>query len=632
MEMEEDMAESISELYIDYKKRLEEVDSIEQAILSSSDKTAWVEKLRKKSEIIREYYRITEQELQTFIRPILEGKEDIDEAKAEQIYLGAYDYFMNVMTDDVLGSQMFVKLWDYFQQCGNEYFERSCKYAFSNSPFLNVEGDMQKLGMKQADWISDYVDQIDHLRKIHTSDEEFVKDVERVVSTIEREYEMEGQKFEPNVNNLIKYFNKMSKVRKYRRYFNDSVWEKLEHSSERMGRDVLFKAALYWEQLEENKRQEIGPALPIGFLEQIGKPEKERDLKAYVGYVIFAYQTGQLPAEEAYVLLKSYWNKVSRELDYSNPEWKEQTDNTIFDMVRYAAKPMLQMIRAWECEESKKTQYLAELLYEIKSYIETIPRECACKEYLDQTLYHVLYDLIPYIEEEAVAIEFIDCLIISRQLSTLIHTVMTAKLCDLMLEPVISEHPELFRDVLSVSEDWEVLTRKDELRHLMHYSARLHDIGKILIANIVNTQIRKLTDMEYSYIRLHPKWSYEILSRNPKLVPYAEIALGHHKSYDGKNGYPASFDNTASRYRIMIDILTMCDCMDAGTDRLGRNYMPGKSFEELLTEFEQGRGTKYRPELVDLLRNNRLLSETLAHVTSEEGRTELYYQVYRKYR
>lgn len=626
------MAESISELYSAYKKRLEEVDSLDQEILSSNDKADWFAKLQKKSEIIREYYRITEQELETFIHPILEGKENIDEEKAEQIYLGAYDYFMNVMSDDILGSQMFIKLWDYFQKDGNEYYARSCKYAFSNSPFLNVEGELQKLGMEQADWISNYVDQIDHLRKMHTSDEEFVKDVLHVVATIEREYEMESQKFEPNVNHLIRYFNKLSKVRKYRKYFSDEVWKQLEQSSEKMGRDVMFKAALYWNQLEEDKKNGIGPALPIGFLEQKTVEEGKRDLKTYVGYIVYAYRTEQLPADEAYVLLRSYWDKVDRNIDFSAPDWKEHTDNTIFDMIRYAAKPMLEMIQNWTGDEMKKTLHFANLLYEIKSYIEIIPRECSCKDYLDQTLYHILYDLIPFIDDEAVALEFIDGMIISRQLSTLIHTVMTAKLCEMVLEPMVMEHPELFRDVLGVKEDWEVLSRKEELLQMIHYAARVHDIGKILIANIINTQIRHLTDMEYSYIRLHPKWSFEILNRNKKLASYAEIALGHHKSYDGKSGYPTAFDNTASKYRIMIDILTICDCMDAGTDRLGRNYMPGKSFDEILGEFVKGKGTLYRPELVDLLTKNRPLAQMLAHVTSEEGRTELYYQVYRKYK
>ncbi|MDO4316731.1 MAG: HD domain-containing phosphohydrolase [Lachnospiraceae bacterium] len=626
------MVGSISELYTDYKKRLMEVDSMEQDLLSVTDKSAWIERLRKKSEIIRAYYRVTEDELGTFIRPILEGKEELDAEAAGQFYLGAYDYFMNVMSDEMLESQIFIKLWDYFHQQGNEYYERACKSAFSSSPFLNVEGELQRLGMEQADWVSGFVVQIEHLQKLHQSDGEFERDVQRIMKTIEREYEMESEKFEPNVNRLIACFNKMSRIRKYRGSFSDEVWAGLQDMLARTGKDVLFMASLFWDQLEEGKQQEIGPALPLGFLEELPKPMEQRNLQPFVGYAVYAFRTGQLSAEETYALLRGYWKSVKKELDFTKPEWREQTENSRFYLIRHAARPMLQMIEAFSCGAAKKQQYKAELLYEIKMYIETIPRECACKDYLDQALYHLLYDLIPYIDDESVALELIDGMTISRQLATLIHTVMTARLCELVLEPMLEKHPELFCEALGVTDPQEVLRRKNELHHLLYYAARVHDIGKILIANIINTQIRRLTDMEYSYIRLHSKWSYEILNRNPKLSAYAEIALGHHKSYDGSMGYPASFDNTKSRYRILIDILTLCDCLDAGTDKLGRNYVPGKGFREMLAEFEQEKGKRYRPELVELLQNDRQLAETLAEVTSEEARTELYYKIYRQYR
>ena len=47
--------------------------------------------------------------------------------------------------------------------------------------------------------------------------------------------------------------------------------------------------------------------------------------------------------------------------------------------------------------------------------------------------------------------------------------------------------------------------------------------------------------------------------------PYIDVILGHHKTYDGKGGYPADFDNTASSKRILIDLITIADCTDAAT-------------------------------------------------------------------
>ncbi len=626
------MVGSIAELYIDYKKRLDAVDAIEHELLHTNDKEAWTKRLVNKSEIIRAYYKLTEEELGTYIKPILYGKEPLDEEKARTLYEGAYDYFMNVMCDDVLESQMFVKLWDYFHSVGDEFTERACRCAFSNNAFLNVEGNLQKLAMEQGEWVSQYMDKIDHLRAMHENDEDFLQDVHRVLSTIRRQYTMESSQFYPNVNRLIDCFNRLSKIRRYREYFSEEEWAKIEKPLAETGTDVMFMAALHWDTVDEKLKKEIGPAFPIGYIEQSKLPMEERNMKIYVGYVVYAFYSKLMKPEQTYTLIRSYYRSVTKEYDFNNPNWYDQPEDSRFAVIRHTTRPMLQMIREFECDSARKQQMTAELLYDVKIYIETIPRECACKEYLDQCLYHLLYDLIEYIDDREQAIEFIDCMIISRQLATLIHTVMTANLSKLILERMLAKKPELFMQLCNVTDTDGVREQSGELLKLMYNSARCHDIGKILIANIVNTQIRRLSDMEYSYIKHHPKWSYEILVRNPHLRPYAEIALGHHRSYDGKSGYPPYFDITSSKYRILIDLLRICDCMDAATDILGRNYSNGKDFDAVLKEFERGAGTAYNPDIVAFLKEDESLRGKLKQMTSEEGRIELYYHIYRRYR
>ncbi len=627
------MVDSISELYRDYKKRLNEVDMIEQDLLNTDDKKSWTEKMIRKSEIIRNYYRLTEDELNTYINPILYGQEPLNDEKAGELYEGAYDYFMNVMCDDVLESQMFVRLWDYFHQQGDEFNERTCRCAFSNNAFLNVEGNLQKLAMEQAEWVSGYMERIDHLRKIHQDDDEaFLKDVRGVLDTLRSQYRMESSRFEPNVNHLIEYFNKLSRIRRCREYFDDDAWEMIEKPLQEVGTDVMFMAALHWNTVDPALKETIGPAYPIGFIEQTKLPVEERDMKVYVGYIVYAFYSGLLKPEQTFTLLRSYGRSVTKEYDFNNTNWYDQPEDSRFSIILYTTRPMFEMLEAFTCEPAKKERMKAELLYEVKTYIETIPRECTCKEYLDQSLYHLLYDLIGFIDDDEMAIEFIDCMIISRQMSTLIHTVMTAKLSTTILDRLIDTHPELFFDVLETDSEEMVAELKEVLMKLMYNSARCHDIGKILIANIVNTQIRRLSDMEYSYIKYHPKWSYEILMRNRHLRPCAEIALGHHRSYDGKSGYPMFFDNCASRYRILIDLLKVCDCMDAATDVFGRNYSKGKTFEAVLAEFENGAGTQYNPEIVKFIKQDTKLYQDLKLLTSEEGRADLYYHIYRSYR
>ena len=87
---------------------------------------------------------------------------------------------------------------------------------------------------------------------------------------------------------------------------------------------------------------------------------------------------------------------------------------------------------------------------------------------------------------------------------------------------------------------------------------------------IIETQHRPLTDEEFGIIRSHPNRGGQYLSIDEDLARYVDIARGHHKFYNGKGGYPNDFDNTVSPECFMIDIITVCDCLDAATDQYGR--------------------------------------------------------------
>ncbi|MGN0311251.1 MAG: hypothetical protein ACI4CC_00630, partial [Lachnospiraceae bacterium] len=99
-------------------------------------------------------------------------------------------------------------------------------------------------------------------------------------------------------------------------------------------------------------------------------------------------------------------------------------------------------------------------------------------------------------------------------------------------------------------------------------------------------------------------------------------------TYDGKSGYPMSFDNTKSPKRFLIDLITIADCTDAATDILGRNYVAGKDFQTLLEELKAQSGTRYNPDIVDAIAGSNRLQESLSNLTSS-GRYSIYYEAYR---
>ena len=105
---------------------------------------------------------------------------------------------------------------------------------------------------------------------------------------------------------------------------------------------------------------------------------------------------------------------------------------------------------------------------------------------------------------------------------------------------------------------------------------------------------------------------------DPLFEKYKDVAMGHHKWYNGKGGYPKSFDNTKSPWRPMIDLITICDCIDAATDYLDRNYRVPKTLQQVLSEFEEDAGTRYNPDMIKFLLEDKTLFNRLNSIIINE--------------
>ena len=145
-----------------------------------------------------------------------------------------------------------------------------------------------------------------------------------------------------------------------------------------------------------------------------------------------------------------------------------------------------------------------------------------------------------------------------------------------ILNAVLDQRPELLIGSAGCENVVEVLERREELLDYATQAAKLFDVGKIEIAEIVNKQSRQLTEREKCQIREHPKRGAKLIEDIPAFRKYRDVVIGHHKSWNGKLGYPAEFDNTASPYRFFIELIHISDCLDAATDYIGRSYRSSK--------------------------------------------------------
>ena len=145
--------------------------------------------------------------------------------------------------------------------------------------------------------------------------------------------------------------------------------------------------------------------------------------------------------------------------------------------------------------------------------------------------------------------------------------------------------------------------------------AHLHDIGKAYISDIINQQTRKLTDEEFFLIRQHPTFGAELLAGTKLAEKYNSVIEGHHKSFDGKSGYPEYFSSVGDRMKVMVDIITIADCIDAATDTLGRNYTKSKTWlPALADELESDEKMRYNQEIVNIIKNDKETCDSISYI------------------
>lgn len=125
-------------------------------------------------------------------------------------------------------------------------------------------------------------------------------------------------------------------------------------------------------------------------------------------------------------------------------------------------------------------------------------------------------------------------------------------------------------------------------------AATLHDVGKIYIPAEILSKPRVLNDLEFSMIKEHPKYSYEILSNIDFPWPIADIALQHHERVDG-SGYPAGLKG--KDILVEAKILAVADVIEAMSSH--RPYRAALTIEQALDEIKKGRGKIFDSKAAD---------------------------------
>jgi len=122
----------------------------------------------------------------------------------------------------------------------------------------------------------------------------------------------------------------------------------------------------------------------------------------------------------------------------------------------------------------------------------------------------------------------------------------------------------------------------------------IHDLGKICVPADILSKPSKLSEAEFSLIKIHPQVGYDILKDIEFPWPVASIVYQHHERMNG-SGYPQGLSDDD----ILLEarILAVADVVEAMSSH--RPYRPSLGLDYALDEISKNKGILYDPAVVE---------------------------------
>ena len=161
-------------------------------------------------------------------------------------------------------------------------------------------------------------------------------------------------------------------------------------------------------------------------------------------------------------------------------------------------------------------------------------------------------------------------------------------------DPYTAGHSQRVRDLsLLVGRE---LGLSEERLEMLATSALFHDVGKIGVPDAILAKPAKLSPDEFEIVKQHAARGAEIVANMSRFEEGVAAIRHHHERWDGR-GYPDGLAGTA--IPLEASVIGLADAWDAMTT--ARPYSRPLSPAAALEQVRGGRGTQFRPDVVDAL-------------------------------
>lgn len=625
--------DDIRNFYKMYKNNLEQEISIQSTVFHNENEELWIERLMRKNIHLKQLFVENEELLNIYIRPFIDGREKLNDELKNILFEEMEKYALETYSDSAAVIGIDSVLEKYVNEHGDlddiirvkkllarlygaenntEMLKKSLVYNIEQNKYFDRYQEFESWQTRRAILFSLFNSCITaaNIKESLSSDDtasirECAKDILKYAkiaidacnSDIVRKLDSENIDLDSLADATISqacggYIDSLS-------YGEPVYYELVEYTTEELGK-------IYEKMLKSRGNiYEIPDDVYCNYVKGLyltGKISTGKFVEKYSDYCIYVLEHEKVINDENF-----YVSRYFRVCMYHLPGILEYLDNGDISRDEVNRIKSICMDKYFE-------------------FVETMP-VLRASTIVNSAIRESIAKIIKHIPDNISIYRFLLRVIVSRDEPTLLHASMVRQLSNIIFKAILEEEPELIVGTFGTENVAEVLEREEEFEDYLRQASLLFDIGKIESSHLIEKDYELLTEEEREIIKNHPKYGYNMVSGIKQMEEYRDVIIGHHKSYDGKSGYPKEFDNTASPVKFIIDLITICDCMDAATDYIGRTYREPKSMSEFVGELMRGAGTLYNPDIVDIICDNKQLLKRL-EFCCKDGRKRIYYETY----
>lgn len=274
----------------------------------------------------------------------------------------------------------------------------------------------------------------------------------------------------------------------------------------------------------------------------------------------------------------------------------------------------------------EREDYLCTLYGRVLDYVDRFPDEAE-----NSALFFYLRQLaFTFVETENSLPygEFLHRLLFRFAPEVYAHSWIVGRAARAFCRAILSEDITFFDDIDFVR---EMEDREEKIRAVEDYAMScglFHDVGKVNFMNLYTRVGRQWFEEEDEIARFHTVVGAGHLEQRTSTRRYAAIAMGHHRWYDGQDGYPDSFCRLECPYRQMVDVIALVDWLENRTHPSLQQAEKEISFDEAVQEALCLEGRRFSPLLTARLLDAGICEQLRRDFT--EGRREAYERLFRE--